>query len=461
MSIDDLEDIDDIEDIEIEDFDEDTSKSKPVSGKKKPGREPKPVRPGRLYVTGIITGILLTAVVLLFCDITGWHPFSITPAADKVYALSQTVETYIDKYYWKSDTSDEQFANMSAKGMVAALGDPYSVFMTQDELTRTRERNNGDYAGIGAAIGVDTTTDRKYVTRVDSGSPSERGGLMVGDEVLMVDDLNAQEKTLDELVAHIRGTAGVSHTFKVFRAATAASGSAASGTAVSGSGNEPAAGETLTLTIVTDNIINQSVYHQMLKDKIGYLQILNYDRETPKQFRTALEDLKKEGMAALILDVRNNGGGVLISVTDVLNQLLPAGTLLTETRKNEKDHVYKSTDDEHLDLPMTVLINGGSASAAEVFAGALQDRKKVPLIGETSYGKGVVQSIFPLSGNKGGIKLTTGEYLLPSGRSINGTGLTPDEEIVFTGTPEDYGTNNDNQLLRALELMQEQLNKTN
>ncbi|MBO4395291.1 MAG: S41 family peptidase [Eubacterium sp.] len=453
---DDIEDIGDIE-IEIEDFDDEIQKSPSSSRKKKSGRDPKPVRPGRLYVTGIVTGILLTATVLLFFDIMNWHPFSTTPAADGIYDLSKIVETYIDKHYWKSDTSDEQFANMSAKGMVAALGDPYSVFMTQEELTRTRERNNGDYAGIGAAIGVDTTTNRKYVTRVDSGSPSEKCGLMVGDEILMIDDLNAQEKTLDELVSHIRGTTGVSHVFKVFRAGTVASGSAVSGTTVSGAGNEMTAGETLTLTIVTDNIINKSVYHQMLKDNIGYLQILNYDRETPKQFRTAVEDLKKDGMKALILDVRNNGGGVLTSVTDVLNQLLPAGTLLTETRKNEKDQIYKSTDDEHLDLPMTVLINGYSASAAEVFAGALQDRKKVPLIGETSYGKGVVQSIFPLSGNRGGIKLTTGEYLLPSGRSINGTGLTPDEEVVFTGTAEDYGTNNDNQLIRALELMQEQI----
>ena len=456
-------DFDDIDDIEIEDFDAEDNYQKPADQKKKRHSEhaQKPIRPGRLYVTGIISGILLTTSVLMFCDIFEWHPFSRTPAADKSYELAKIVETYIDKYYWKSDTSDEQFANMSAKGMVAALGDTYSVFMTPEELTRTRERNNGDYAGIGASIGADTVTGRKYVTRIDAGSPSEKGGLMVGDEILMVDDMNASEYSLDELVSHIRGEAGVSHVFKIFRAtATASSGSAVSGTSVTGSGDNLVAGETLTLTVVTDNIINKSINHQMLRDHIGYLQITNYDRETPKQFRDALSELEGNGMKALILDVRNNGGGVLSSVTDVLNRLLPAGTILTETRKNEKDHIYKSTDDEHFDLPMTVLINGLSASAAEVFAGALQDRKKVPLIGETSYGKGVVQAIFPLSGDKGGIKLTTGEYLLPSGRSINEIGLTPDIEVVFSGTDNDYGTNNDNQLIRALELMQEQTGAT-
>ena len=144
---------------------------------------------------------------------------------------------------------------------------------------------------------------------------------------------------------------------------------------------------------------------------------------------------------------------------DVLDRLLPEGPLLTETRRGQKDTIYRSTGEEHYDKPMVVLINGGSASAAEVFAGALQDRKNIRLVGEKSYGKGIMQSIYPLSDDRGGIKLTTGEYLLPTGRSIHEKGLTPDEAVVFTGKAEDYGTDADNQLQKALEVMKEQAGK--
>ncbi|MBR6229403.1 MAG: S41 family peptidase [Eubacterium sp.] len=403
----------------------------------------------RLYVTGIATGILLVAVLMLLSDVFSWHPFSTTPAADAVYDLTKTLETYIDRYYWKSDTSDEEFANMAGKGMVSALGDPYSVYMTEEEMKRSIEHTSGDYVGIGCTVGMDMTTGRKYITRIESGKPAEKAGLQVGDEIVALDGEKVQDLSVDDLVSRIHGEEGEKHVFTILRGTETATGSAASGSEAGDS--DDGSRIRMDITVVTETIINQSITFRMLENGIGYLRIAGFDRETPDQFRNAISELEKEGMKGLVLDVRNNGGGVLSAVISVLDRLLPAGKLLTETRKGQKDTIYQSTDQESLDLPMAVLINGKSASASEVFAGALQDRKMVPLVGEKSFGKGIVQSIYQLPDEMGGIKLTTGEYLLPTGRSIHEKGLTPDVEVAYTGGEEDFGTDSDNQLMTAVE----------
>lgn len=159
----------------------------------------------------------------------------------------------------------------------------------------------------------------------------------------------------------------------------------------------------------------------------------------------------------MVIDVRNNGGGSLEAVVEMLDELLPAGNLITEKIKSQPDKVYKSTDKKHFDKPLVVLINEKSASASEVFAGTLQDRQKAALVGVKSFGKGIVQTIFSLQKScGGGIKLTTGEYLLPNGRSIHEVGLTPDVEVPYTGSEDDYGTKRDNQLQKALEVLANQ-----
>ena len=438
----------DVEDVEVVDFDEEDEpeKEKPVK------RESRPVQPMRLYLTGIVTGMLFLTMILLLCDIFNLHPFSRTPAADAAYDLAQTVETYIDKYYWKSGTTDQKFAQYAAKGIVAALGDPYSMYLTPAELKKLTEHNAGDYAGIGIEISVDPKDSSKYVSKLTEGGPAAKAGMLLGDVIVAVDGEDVTKATTDDIVAMIRGEVGVSHVVTVLRAPGAASGGGASESVSGGA----ASGDRvrMDLTVVTADIINKSIYYQKLKNDIGYLQIASFDKETPKQFRKAIEELEKKNIKGLILDVRNNPGGVLSAVLSVLDRLLPEGPVLTETRKGSKDTTYRSTSKEDFTKPMVVLINGKSASAAEVFAGALQDRKKIRLIGENSYGKGVMQSIYTLPGEQGGLKLTTGEYLLPSGRSIHEKGLTPDVEVVYTGkSTEEYGTNNDNQLIKAMELL--------
>ncbi|MBO6107800.1 MAG: S41 family peptidase [Eubacterium sp.] len=460
------------EDIEIIDFDDiEDNAAAPASKSPKGSKDQKKDRPFsalRLYLTGIISGILIVTLVLLIFDFLNIHPFSRTKAADAIYDLTGVMEGYIDKYYWKSDTSDEDFAAMAARGMVAALGDPYSAYFTNDEMTTVKERNDGDYAGIGISIGYDENIKSNVITNVSPDSPGAKAGLEPGDIIVEIDGTDVTASTTDDIVAMVRGKAGIEHTIGVLREMHAASGSAVSGSivaseagitivtgpsAVTGASDDVSYRK-LYLTVVTDNIINKSIYYQMLKDNIGYIHITNFDRETPNQFREAITELEKQEVKAIIFDVRNNGGGVLSAVLSVLDRILPEGTVLTETFKDKKNTVYRSTDDETLNLPLCVLMNSHSASAAEVFSGVLKDRLDIQLIGENSYGKGVVQSVYRLPNDMGGIKLTTGEYLLPSGESINGKGLAPDIAVTSPEDKAEYGTNSDEPLIRALETMQ-------
>ncbi len=393
------------------------------------------MKPWRLYLTGIVTGVLLLTLAMLVCDILKIHPLSTTPAADGVYDLTRVVETYVDKYYWKNETTDKKFAEYAAKGMVAALGDQFSAFLTYDELNQVKTHNDGEYIGIGVTISTMPSTGEKIVSDVNKDSPAERAGFKKGDVIIGFDGESTEKMTVDDIILKIREKSGQKHVIKVSR------------TDQSGKKTE------LDLTVIPESIVNKSVSYRMLKDKIGYVCIESFDRETPKQFNKSIDELEKQGMKSVIFDLRDNPGGVLTAVLSMLDRLLPEGTLLTETRKGQKDMVYKSTAKERLDKPMVILINGGSASGAEAFAGALHERAGAKLVGETTYGKGIVQAIFRLPDELGAVKLTTGEYLLPNGTHIHGKGLTPDVELAYTGEKENKGTDSDNQLAKALEII--------
>ena len=418
----------------------------------------------RTYFTGIVTGMLIFALVSIIFDMTGFHPFSKYKAAEVVSDRAKTVEAYIDRYYWKSDVSDEEFAAGAAKGMVEALGDPYSVYMTPSELATTQIRTDGDYAGIGCAVGLEPNTNAKFVTGIEEGRPADKAGLKVEDEITEINGESVASLSLDDMVSLIRGEEGVEIELTVLRrnnnSTSGSSDSENSLETTEKSGNyyyelaKDKTREKITIKVTTERIVNQSISYKMLEDNIGYIKITNFDKESVEQFEKALSELEKKQMESLVIDVRNNGGGVLTSTISMLDDLLPAGKLITETRKGSKDKEYKSTDEDFFDKPIVVLINGNSASASEVFAGCLQDREAATLIGEKSFGKGIVQTIYTISKKRGdGIKLTTGEYLLPSGRSIHEIGLTPDVELEYTGESSDYGTDKDNQLQEAVKYL--------
>lgn len=389
----------------------------------------------RNYFLGLLSGIVLCVMILLLTDYLDVHLLPSSSMAEDVWRKAKVVEKYIDSYYWKEDVPDETMSDYAAKGIVTALGDKYSVYYTDEEYEETMDGVEGDYAGIGITVEQEPDTGRKIIREVQKGKPGDKAGLKPGDEIRTVNETDIRTMTLTEAVNKIRGKKGKTSVLGIVR-------------------EQEGKEVTLVITVTAENIVNQSVTYRMLEDGIGYVQISSFDNETINQFEKAVKELDKKEQKGMIVDVRNNGGGSLGAVVTILDSLLPEGSLITEKSRGKKDVKYSSTNEKHFDKPMAVLVNQNSASASEVFAGTLQDREAASLVGVKTFGKGIVQTIFSLQDScGGGIKLTTGEYFLPSGRSIHEKGLTPDVESVYTGTTNILAEEDDNQLQKAIEVM--------
>lgn len=393
----------------------------------------------RKFLLGFLAGLLLAVLLVVVTRFFRIRIFPSASLADDIYERAQVVESYIDRYYWKDDVSDQTISEYAAKGMVAALGDKYSFYYTPDELKKSLEDVEGDYEGIGASVEFNQKTGEKVIADVQKGTPAEKAGLKKNDVIVKVGEEDVSKQSLDDVVKLIKGEEGKKIVLTVRRMEN---------------------GKTVTkvVTVVTGKIVNQTVSHKMLEGKMGYILVTSFNKETVKQYEKAIDDLEKKGQKGLIVDLRNNGGGSLTAVIDMLNRMLPKGDLITEKNKVKGDKLYTSTDEQHFDKPVIVLINEASASSSEVFAGCMQDRGAATLVGVKSFGKGIVQTIFSLEKScGGGIKLTTGEYLLPSKRCIHGKGLTPDVEVKYTGTSKKLGEKDDNQLQKAVEVMKEKI----
>lgn len=393
----------------------------------------------RKFLLGFLAGLLLAVLLVVVTRFFRIRIFPSASLADDIYERAQVVESYIDRYYWKDDVSDQTISEYAAKGMVAALGDKYSFYYTPDELKKSLEDVEGDYEGIGASVEFNQKTGEKVIADVQKGTPAEKAGLKKNDVIVKVGEEDVSKQSLDDVVKLIKGEEGKKIVFTVRRMEN---------------------GKTVTkvVTVVTGKIVNQTVSHKMLEGEMGYILVTSFNKETVKQYEKAIDDLEKKGQKGLIVDLRNNGGGSLTAVIDMLNRMLPKGDLITEKNKVKGDKLYTSTDEQHFDKPVIVLINEASASSSEVFAGCMQDRGAATLVGVKSFGKGIVQTIFSLEKScGGGIKLTTGEYLLPSKRCIHGKGLTPDVEVKYTGTSKKLGDKDDNQLQKAVEVMKEKI----
>lgn len=393
----------------------------------------------RNFIYGMMAGMLLFALLALLMNLFGIRLFSTSSLADDIRNRARVVESYIDQYYWKDDVSEQKLSEYAAKGMVSALEDKYSVYYTDDELDKSLEDVEGDYGGIGATIQMDEKTGEKTILEVQKDRPAAKAGLKAGDIIQKVGETDVKELSLSETVKLIKGEEGKKSVLTISR-------------------TEHGKSITKKITVVCEKIVNQTVDYKMLKGSIGYIAVSAFNKETVKQYKDAIRALDKKGQKGLILDLRNNGGGSLSATIDMLDCMLPAGDLITEKSKLNGDKQYRSTDKEHFDKPVIILINEGSASASEVFAGSMQDRKAATLVGVKSFGKGIVQTIFSLKDScGGGIKLTTGEYLLPSGRCIQEKGLTPDVEVKYTGTSQKFTEKDDSQLQKAVEVMEEKM----
>lgn len=382
------------------------------------------------FIKGALCGALV--VLLLSGTLTGFGRQGIVDG--KTERKLQKMKTLVDKYYLhEGEYEEEDLDSALLKGYVSGLKDPYSVYYDERETRELMEMTSGEYSGIGAVMSQNIETGIVTINTVYKDSPAAEAGLKDGDILYKVEGKEISGRDLNAIVKEIKGKEGTEVSLTVIR------------------------GEDRTevkATAKRRKIEAQTVEYEMKKGKIGYMRITEFDDVTTKQFEQALEELQAQGMKGLTVDLRSNPGGSLKTVCEILDRILPKGTIVYTEDKNGKRETYTSDDKRQLRIPMTVLVDGRSASASEIFAGAVQDYGAATLVGTKTYGKGVVQQIFDLRDGTA-LKLTISEYFTPKGRSINGKGIAPDVEVKYE--PDEKNPEADNQLDKALEILRGKL----
>lgn len=330
--------------------------------------------------------------------------------------------------YYLFDYTKEELQEGILKGMIDVLGDPYTVYYNEEETEELNMSNSGVYYGIGAVLTQNMDTMIITVTQVYKKAPAYEAGLQYGDIILKVDDIDVAGMEVSKAVTYIRGEEGTDVTLTILR-------------------DE----QEMEITVTRRKVEMESVEYEMLENQTGYIKVTGFEEVTLDQFRTALEDLKAQGMTGVIFDLRNNPGGLLDVCCDMLDELLPEGLLVYTEDKNGRRTDYNSEGDDEFGLPIVILVNENSASASEIFTGALRDRADAIVVGTTSYGKGIVQSIMDL-GDGTSFKVTISEYYTPNGTEIHKIGIDPDYE-VNTDEESETGDDVDAPLNKALEIL--------
>lgn len=337
----------------------------------------------------------------------------------------------IDENYI-GDVDEEALEEGIYKGYIQGLEDPYSVYYNEEETKDLYETTEGEYSGIGAVLSQDLESGVITLVQIYEGSPAAKAGLKGNDILTKVGDIEVTGVDLSEVVTYIKGEKGTDVDLTVLRGEDA---------------------EEITVTATRDTVEAQTVKYEMLEGQTGYLSVSEFDSVTYAQYEEALNELTAQGMTGLIVDLRNNPGGNLNTVCEMLDLVLPKGTIVYTEDKDGKRETATSDDEHQINVPMVVLVNGNSASASEIYAGAIQDYGIGKIVGTQTYGKGVVQQIFDL-GDGTSVKLTIAEYFTPNGRNIDGEGITPDVEVEYEA--DENNPEADNQLEKALEVMKEE-----
>lgn len=391
--------------------------------------------------TLLVVALLVTTVGAMYLRFGRSKPVDISSSSSSssspLEALQDSAKldvilSMINEYFY-DDVDEKALSEGVYKGVLGGLDDPYSEYYTAKEYADFEIATTGNYAGIGAQLSQDKDTMAVTVVKVYDGSPAQEAGLRANDIIVEVDGVQATSMSLDQFVQIIRGEAGTSLEMTYSRN-----------------------GKEKTVTITRAKITVPSVEYAMLEGNIGYIELSEFSSGTYTEFMAAIEDLESKGMEAVIYDLRTNGGGLVDSVTAILDEILPEGTTVYMLDKAGEKTTFTSDNAHQMDYPVAVLTSGNTASAAEIFSGAIRDFDWGTLIGTKTYGKGVVQSTFPLTDGSA-VKLTIATYYTPSGDCIHGTGIEPDIELEYEyggdEEAEEYDYYADNQILKAIEVL--------
>ena len=383
------------------------------------------------FIKGALTGALLTLLVVSLAACGLQHINEGIISSDTETKLSY-LKKLIDETYLH-DVKEKDLNEGIYKGYIEGLGDQYSAYYDKKETKELTESLDGSFSGIGAVMTQDANNGVITITRVYDDSPAKKAGIKAGDVLYRVEEKTVTGKDLDKVVSWIKGKKGTKVNLTLLRGTNS---------------------DKIKVTATRDVINVETVKYKVLENQIGYMSISEFDSVTGAQFAKALKQLQKKKIEGLVVDLRNNPGGSLSTVCDILDSILPKGLIVYTKDKNGKKEEYTSDEKHRLTPPMSVLVNGQSASASEIFAGAVQDYGKAEIVGTQTYGKGVVQNLFDLKDGTC-VKLTTSEYFTPKGRNIDGKGITPDVKIEYKYNAKDPKA--DNQLDKAVSVVKDKI----
>ena len=360
-----------------------------------------------------------------------WDENGMSKEAVEIKDKAEILSSYINRFYL-NDIDYGKMGDIIYKAMVSGLDDKYAAYYTKDEYKDISEKTKGEFCGIGAYISQGKNDNSLKVAGVVKGGPAEKAGIKKGDIIVEVDGENIQGKDSSYAISKMKGKKGTNVSISVMR-----------------KGNK----KPITFNIKREVIHDNTVSYKMLDNNIGYISVSAFETVTKKQFKSAVDCLEKKNEKGLIIDLRDNGGGLLDTALDMLDQILPKKLVVYTKDKNGVAEEYYTKDDKEIKIPIVILVNGNSASASEVFCGALRDYGKAKLLGTKTFGKGIVQSSFAFRDGTG-LKFTTSKYYTPKGINIHGTGFEPDIKVKSNGKMtalKESGYKVDNQINAALD----------
>ena len=358
--------------------------------------------------------------------------FKNTSSDDSIDSSIKKYRALIDQYYL-GDIDENALKEGAIKGYIDALDDPYTEFISAEDMKDYTEGLLGNFVGIGIYMVQDKEVDRIQVLSPIKNTPAEKAGIQPGDYIVKVDDVEYKGSEMSKAADLIKGEEGTTVKLTILR-----------GT------------ETKEYEIKRERIVTNPVTSKVLSNNIGYIELTSFDEDTAKQFKDEFDKINGQNIKSLIIDLRNNGGGIVDVATEIADYIADKdSTLLITTNKQQKEEVTKSKHNPIINMPIVVLVNENSASASEILAGALKDLNKATLVGRKTYGKGVIQGVMTLSDGSG-LKITTQEYMTPNREKINKKGIEPNEEVKLPDTVKNVMNvkeEEDTQLKKAIELL--------
>lgn len=381
-----------------------------------------------IFITFMVTSISLYTYFTK-------NPLAISSSSSESTKLATKLEKYkeiINKYYL-GEVDENKLQEGAIKGYIEGLDDPYTEYISKEDMDSYLDDTMGNFVGIGIYMIKNTQSDRIQVLSTIKGSPAEKAGIQAGDLIISVDGIEYKADDMTTASNNIKGEEGTSVTVEILRGA-----------------------QNLKFYIKREKVKVNQVEGKVLSDNIGYIKFTSFDETTAEDFKAKYEELAKQNIKSLIIDLRNNGGGIVDQALEIADYMTDKDSvLLYEVDKNNKETVKKTKENAIINMPIIILTNENTASASEILAGALKDLGKAKTVGTTTYGKGVIQQILKLNDGSG-LKITIEEYQTPNRNKINKVGIEPDEKVELPETvtnPLIVKENEDTQLQKAIEML--------